>query len=237
MPVTTIDLQSLYRLLHKHFDDRHWWPGETPFEVVTGAVLVQNTAWANVQKAINNLKRVKALDPHVLINFPPPKIEELIRPCGYFRVKTVRLMSVTKWWLDNCDDDIQRFEGSSTAELRTALLEINGVGAETADSILLYAIGRPVFVIDAYTRRIMTRLGYTPDDITYNDLQAFFQKRLTPELALYNDFHAQFVALGHNHCRPTPDCTDCPLNFLCQYARSLNQDEPSSLELGEPSDE
>ncbi len=215
-----LDSQSLlniYRSLRARFGHRCWWPGETPFEVVVGAILTQNTAWVNVEKAIANLKRAEMLTVEALLDESLERLSELIRPSGYYNQKALRLRAISRWFWDRCRGDPLNFEPFATDVLRSELLALNGIGPETADSVLLYALNRPVFVIDAYTRRIMNRLGFVDEAVKYNDLQACFHLLLPQDLGLYNDFHAQFVALGKDFCRPKPACSDCPLTNACQY--------------------
>lgn len=205
-------LQEVYKRLFRHYGPLHWWPGETPFEVMVGAVLTQNTAWSNVEKAIANLKKHKLLSPHKLYRLKPSRLAALIRPAGYFRVKTKRLRNFLKFLLEECHGDIARLKRQPLETLRQKLLAVNGVGPETADSILLYALGKPVFVIDAYTKRILARHYLAKEKATYEELQALFTSRLKPNTPFYNEFHAQIVYAGKDFCRTKPRCEHCPLN-------------------------
>ena len=208
-------LLDIYRRLLDHFGPRHWWPAETPFEVMVGAILTQNTAWANVKQAIANLDGEGALEPKALAKVPLPKLRRLIRPSGYFNQKAKKLRAFLRFFLaEPYRGSIERLAAEDAETLREALLLIWGIGPETADSILLYALGKPVFVADAYTRRIFARLGLTAAQASYAELQEYFTRRLPPKLELYNDYHAQVVALGNKYCRARPSCGLCPLQPL-----------------------
>jgi len=210
------DLLEIYRLLFAHFGPLHWWPGETPFEVMVGAILTQNTAWTNVEKAIAGLKTAGLLEPRALAAADPDRVRELIRPSGYYNQKTEWLSMFVRWMLDDpWRGSIEAMSKADPAEMRTRLLSLKGIGPETADSILLYALGQPVFVIDAYTRRIFSRLGLTTPDATYDELQQYFTSRLPADVGLYNEYHAQIVFLGKDYCRKVPRCEGCPLAGIC----------------------
>jgi endonuclease-3 related protein len=208
-------LETIYLSLLGHFGHQDWWPGDTPFEIAVGAILTQNTSWVNVKKAIDNLKDAGMLTQSAMARLSPGELEELIRPSGFFRVKGRRLRS----FLDYLDGE---WEGDTSAALsgdlpsaRERLLGVSGIGPETADSILLYAGGHPVFVVDAYTKRVLTRHGLIDDAASYHDIQALFMDHLPADAALFNDFHAQFVAVGKQYCRPkNPRCSGCPLEGL-----------------------
>lgn len=204
-------LLDMHRAMLAALGPSHWWPGESPFEVMVGAILTQNTSWANVARAIANLRGADLLDPERLDNVPVDELAELIRPAGYFRLKAGRLKHFLGFLRENAYD-IPALAARDTAGLREDLLAVTGIGPETADSILLYALNHPVFVVDAYTRRIASRHGLVPEDIEYHDLQSFFADALEPDVALFNEYHAQLVRVGHGFCRKTrPDCAACPL--------------------------
>lgn len=197
------DLSEYYRLLRRHFGPQHWWPGKTPFEVCVGAILTQNTAWSNVEKAIANLKRAGALSPRVLYRLHEREIARLVRPSGYFNVKARRLKAFVAFLAEERRGKLQ-------GVTRDELLSVSGIGPETADSILLYACDQPVFVVDAYTRRVLVRHGIIPPSATYEEIQRLFR-----EPSLFNDFHAQFVAVGKTFCRPRVAwCAKCPLRVV-----------------------
>lgn len=199
------------------FGPQHWWPGETPFEVMVGAVLTQNTAWSNVERAIANLKGADALSVPAILGLEDAALAALIRPAGYFNVKARRLKALAEF-LDRAGvagDPARLAEGADPAALRQRLLGVHGIGEETADSILLYALGLPSFVVDAYTRRIFTRLGLIRGGERYGPQRRLFMDRLPADAALYNEYHALIVALGKDCCRPRPRCPACPLLDGC----------------------
>lgn len=203
---------SYYRAMLDALGPRHWWPARTPFEVCVGAVLTQNTAWTGVEKAIANLDGNGALDPKKLSALPQEKLEELIRPAGYFRVKAKRLRGLLEYLGQSCGFDLSVLAGRDMEGVRSELLEVPGIGPETADSILCYALGMPSFVVDAYTRRILSRHALVPEDIHYGELREFFMDVLDPDPALFNDFHAQLTRVGNRFCKPRkPLCDQCPL--------------------------
>ncbi|MBI4466778.1 MAG: endonuclease III domain-containing protein [Acidobacteria bacterium] len=201
-----------YRRLRRHFGHQNWWPGRTRFEVILGALLTQNTSWANVEKALANLRQARALSPEKLTSLPAGRLARLLRPSGYFRQKTRAVQGFLRHLNNGYQGSLARLLRRPTAELRAELLALSGIGEETADSILLYAAGRPVFVIDAYTRRVLARHGLASAQARYDELQSFFERHLPADPALYNDFHAQLVAVGKTFChRERPDCAACPL--------------------------
>jgi endonuclease-3 related protein len=203
-----------------HFGHLHWWPGETPFEVCVGAILTQNTSWSNVERAIANLKAAHVLEPGKLFALEEPKLAGLIRPAGYFNVKARRLRSFLRVLVEDFDGELERLFAGETAVVRERLLAINGVGPETADSMLLYAGGHHRFVIDAYTKRIFARHNWSGTDASYEDLQQLCERALDEKacharLDYWQDFHAQLVMVGKAYCRPRqPRCAECPLKPL-----------------------
>ena len=204
-------LLNIYRTLYRHYGPRHWWPGETPFEVIVGAILTQNTAWKNVERAILNLKKNKILTPEALLKIPRPHLARLIRPAGYFNIKSERLKYFVRFLRASYRGSLRRMFATKLPKLRRELLEVNGIGEETADSILLYAGAKPSFVVDAYTRRVLERHRYLQGDEDYRAIQRIFSSLLPKSLSLYNDFHAQIVEVGKDFCRKTPQCESCPL--------------------------
>jgi endonuclease-3 related protein len=207
-------LTEIYQLLLDHFGPQHWWPGDTPFEIITGAILTQNTSWANVEKAIANLKSADRLTPNGLRQFDVPQLAELIRPAGYFNIKAKRLKNFIDWLFDNYQGKLINLETIDTNTLRTELLSITGIGPETADSILLYAFGRPIFVVDAYTARIAIRHELIEPGADYEQLRELFQSNLPEDTQLFNEFHALLVRLGKEFCKPKAKCPGCPLEKL-----------------------
>lgn len=209
--MTRETLTQIYELLYEAFGPQYWWPGETPFEIVIGAILTQNTSWANVNKAITHLKSASLLTPEGLYRIDASELAGLIRPAGYYNLKTKRLKSFIDWLFDNYDGQLTNLESVATDQLRSELLAIKGVGRETADSILLYALGRPVFVVDTYTARIMSRHGLIEPDADYEQLRDLFESNLPEDIKLYNEFHALLVRAGNKFCKPKARCPGCPL--------------------------
>jgi endonuclease-3 related protein len=204
-------LQELYDKLYDRFGPGNWWPADTPFEVIVGAILTQNTAWTNVEKALNNLKSIAPLTPELLWNLPETSLKQAIRPAGYYNQKAKKLRAFLHVLFRQYDGDLEAMFTLDTEALRQCLLEISGIGPETADSILLYAAERPVFVIDRYTIRALSRHAFLPEEATYPEAQQFMTDHLPEDTALYNEFHALFVELGKNFCKPRPLCSGCPL--------------------------
>jgi endonuclease-3 related protein len=219
-------LLNIYRRLLAHHGPQHWWPAEEPFEVIVGAILTQSAAWGNVEKAIANLKEANALSPKTLRSLSTPKLAKLVRPCGYYRAKALKLKSFAYWLGNHHRDKLDRLFASNIDDLRQQLLSINGIGQETADSIILYAANKPSFVVDAYSRRIINRIGLAPDKNSYAAYQALFMENLPPDAALFNEYHALLVYLGKKVCRPKPLCPQCCLNKLCQFATRLDASNP-----------
>ena len=207
---------KVFEQLLKTFGPQAWWPAETPFEVMVGAVLTQNTAWTNVERAIANLKASGAFEPEALLLMPDPELAALIRPAGYYNVKARRLKALLDYFVMRYRADPARMRAEPPAMLRRELLDVNGVGPETADSILLYALGHPSFVVDAYTRRIFSRLGMVEAGIDYHSLQRRFMDALPEDPTIYNEYHALIVTLGKEICRPQPKCGRCPLREMCR---------------------
>ena len=206
-------LMAVYRRLHATHGPQHWWPGDSVFEIMVGAVLTQNTAWTNVEKAIANLKTAQALSPEAIVTASHRRLANWLKPSGYFNVKAKRLRAFCEWLINA--GGAKRIARLPTDILRAQLLEVHGVGPETADDILLYAFNRPVFVIDAYTRRLFARLGVIEGKEGYEVLRAMFETSLPNDAQLFNEYHAQIVAHAKNVCRPRPRCTVCQLGTLC----------------------
>ena len=210
-------LLEIYNLLFQRYGPQHWWPGDSPFEVMVGAILTQSAAWQNVEKAINNLKTAGVISPAALRNIPTLELAQLIHPSGYYNAKALKLKALVRWLRTSCRDNLDELFTLDTGELRRQLLDVHGIGPETADSILLYAGNKPVFVIDAYTRRIFSRLGLLQENDTYNAWQTFFISNLPQKIELYNEYHALLVRLGKEACRKHPVCNSCCLRAICQY--------------------
>ena len=213
-------LRRAYTLMRRRHGHLGWWPGDTPFEICIGAILTQNTAWVNVERAIANLKRAAVLDPHRLLALPESELAQLIRPAGYFNVKARRLRAFVQVLVEQFGGDLAVLMRGDTATVRLGLLAIHGIGPETADSMLLYAGAHPSFVIDAYTRRIFSRHGWCGAKTSYDELKrlcesSLKQKPASQRLDYWQDYHAQLVQVGKNYCRPkNPRCTECPLQCL-----------------------
>ncbi len=210
-------LQNIYHQLMDYYGPQHWWPADEPFEVMVGAILTQSAAWLNVEKAIANLKVVKALSPQALRRLSLPEIATLIHPCGYYNTKARKLKSLAHWLGEYCNDNLNKLFANNTDQLRQQLLSIYGIGQETADSIILYAANKPIFVIDAYTRRIINRIGLAPDSNSYTAYQSLFMENLPADARLFNEYHALLVCLGKNVCRNHPICQQCCLKSNCHF--------------------
>jgi len=218
-------LHDVYRRLLDHFGPQAWWPAETPFEVMVGAVLTQNTSWANVRRAIDQIREAGLLEPTALYKLDPEELAELIRPCGYFRLKAGRLRNLLRLVVEEYGGDVEAMLADDPDELRRALLAVNGIGPETADSILLYAAGRPTFVVDTYTHRVLARHGRIDFDAGYHDVQEYCTASLECDVQTYNELHALLVRVGHEHCRKRPRCAACPLADLLPDGRPLEPGE------------
>lgn len=202
---------NIYRKLYRAYGPRHWWPGETPFEVMVGAILTQNTSWKNVEKAIQKLKEKKVLNPEGIHRLKKSQLASLIKSSGTFRIKADRLKSLVNFLFEEYDGDLRKMRREEPGALRTKLLRIKGIGPETADSILLYGLNKPVFVVDAYTRRILSRHGIVSEKATYEEIQNLFMNHLPHDERLYNEYHALLVHLGKTVCKKKPKCDICPL--------------------------
>lgn len=215
-------LRTIYQAMLKALGPQGWWPGRTRFEVIVGAILTQNTSWGNVARAIENLRGAGALTPQALATIPPARLARLIRSSGYYNVKAGRVKRFLSFLGERYGLNVSRMLARRPSSLRKELLAVPGIGPETADSILLYAGGVPIFVVDAYTRRILSRHGLIAPDASYDEMQALFMGALPPDAALYNEYHALLVAAGKEYCRPVPRCAGCPLR------RDLEQHCPST---------
>ncbi|OGN98804.1 MAG: endonuclease [Chloroflexi bacterium RBG_13_51_52] len=205
-------LLNIYPRLFSEYGPQHWWPARTRFEVITGAILTQSAAWTNVEKAIENLKQAGALSPGTIRRMSQDKLAMLIHPCGYYNTKARKLKAFAGWLGEQYSDDLDRLFAQDIEELRRQLLNVYGIGEETADSIILYAGNKPIFVIDAYTRRIVNRLGLAPNINSYTALQRLFMANLPADTTLFNEYHALLVRLAKEVCRTSPLCRQCCLN-------------------------
>ena len=210
-------LLSIFDSLHAFHGPRHWWPGDTPFEIMVGAVLTQNTAWINVEKAIANLVADDLLDPVRIVSVRKDYLARRLKPSGYFNLKAGRLRHFCHWYIDSGEYVV--LAKTPTEALRQSLLSVHGIGPETADDILLYAFSRPVFVIDAYTRRLFSRLGIIAGDEPYETLRMMIEQTLGADVELYNEYHALIVQHAKDICRTRPECARCTLNVRCPAAQ------------------
>jgi len=214
MAKTSQTLMDMYRAMRQRFGHQAWWPGEGQLEICIGAILTQNTNWRNVEKAVANVKAAGLMSVSRLHSTPQIQLAQLIKPAGYYNIKAKRLHNFINRVCQSAGGDIAAFLGRSVQSLREELLSINGIGRETADSIILYAAGKPSFVVDTYTYRVLLRhLLIAPED-DYEAIKDFFESNLAQDVELWNDYHAQFVAVGKTYCRPAAKCEGCPLEGL-----------------------
>lgn len=209
--------KALLQIYQKMFDalgPRHWWPGETPFEVIIGAILTQNTNWSNVEKAIKNLKTAGKLSPEGMYELSVTELAELIRPSGFFNVKAKRVKAFINWLFSRYEGNLSKMFAQDLQSLRSELLSVKGIGPETADSILLYAGNMPTFVVDAYTHRIFSRHELIPEESTYDEMKSFFEENLPEDVQLFNEYHALIVNIGKTFCKTKKVCEPCPLKDL-----------------------
>ncbi len=215
-PPMRLKLEEIYNRLYAHFGPQHWWPAESRWEIMVGAVLTQNTSWRNVEKALANLKRAARLEPDAMRRTREATLAQLVRPSGYYHLKAKKLKALVKFLLERYSGDPSNFVGGDLNSQRAELLQVYGVGPETADSILLYVAEQPVFVVDAYTRRVFARLGFTKESASYDELQQLFMQNLPPSAPLFNEYHALIVVHAKDIClKRAPRCPVCPLDDLC----------------------
>lgn len=218
-------LEAFYASLLEHFGPSNWWPAQSPFEVALGAILTQNTNWGNVEKALEALDKATELIPDAIAALPVPELESLIRPAGFFRQKSIKINNFLNLLREHGglgkgreDMALSCFSAHETGELRELLLSVKGIGPETADCILLYALARPFFVVDAYTRRLFSRHGLVAEDCGYEELQNFFMDALPPDRVIYNEYHALIVRTGKDFCKKEKAlCVQCPLRPFLEY--------------------
>jgi endonuclease-3 related protein len=211
-------LMEIYDRLYGAFGPQHWWPGDTAFEMMVGAILTQNTSWLNVEKAIGVLKRKGVLTPEGLRQLKKPALASMIRSSGYYRVKADRLKAFLDFVWDDYGGNIKRMRTRPADELREQLLQVKGIGPETADSILLYGLKKPIFVIDAYTKRILSRHEILSEGVSYDETQRLFMDHLPHDERLFNEYHALIVRVGKTLCKKTPKCGICPLDRIAHSA-------------------
>jgi endonuclease-3 related protein len=208
-------LLEAYERLLAALGPQHWWPGDSPFEIMVGAVLVQNTAWRNVERAVANLRDAGVMEPRAMYALSPDELSELIRPAGYFQVKCRRLRNLLRFVIERYDGSLEARFGTDLATLREQLLAIHGIGPETADAILLYAAGKPTFVVDTYAHRVLARHGWIDYGAGYHDIKDYCESHLPADARLYNEYHALLVRVGKDYCRRSvAKCAACPLADL-----------------------
>jgi endonuclease III related protein len=207
-------LNKIYALLNDYFGDLHWWPAADPFEVMVGAILTQNTAWTNVEKAIRALRERSLISPEALFSITEDDLAPIIRPSGYYHLKAERLKAFVRFLMTEYSGKIERMKAEDLFRLRDKLLRVKGIGPETADSILLYACQKPIFISDAYTKRILLRHGLIGEDADYHSIQSLFMNHLQPDSDLFNRYHALIVNTGKTFCRKRAECEKCPLVIL-----------------------
>ncbi|MDD4873968.1 MAG: endonuclease [Dehalococcoidales bacterium] len=219
--VTDHLLKEIYQRLMTAYGPQQWWPAPSPFEVMVGAVLTQSTAWINVEKAIDNLKAAQVLSPESIRNVSFSDLAQIIKPSGYYNVKARKLKSLAYWLGATFADNIDKMAECDTKSLREQFLSVYGIGPETADSILLYVVKKPIFVIDTYTRRIISRIGLMLKDNSYDDYQRLFMVHLKADVVIYNEYHALLVKLAKEACNKKPLCRKCCLNDICRFYKEL----------------
>ena len=223
-PATLPELDAYFDALFQAYGPQHWWPGGTRFEVIVGAILTQNTSWANVERAIAELRREKLLSPAGIQRVPLARLARLIRSSGYFRQKARKLKAFVEFLQKHYRGSLDKLFAAPTGELREQLLSVHGIGPETADSILLYAGNHPVFVVDAYTRRILERHGLANGKESYEQIRARFERSLPPSVAMFNEYHALIVHTGKHFCRKQkPGCEHCALRSFLPPAAEVGE--------------
>ena len=214
-------LLEIYQLLYDHYGPQHWWPGDSPFEVVLGAILTQAAAWTNVEKALANLKEADCFSLEALRDISEEHLASLLRSSGYFNAKAHKVKALINHVWEKYDGDLDIMLSKDMVELRQELLSIYGIGEETADDIIVFAAGKPSFVIDSYTRRVVSRLGQAPEVDSYRAYQEVFHRALPADPALFNEFHALLDQHAKATCKKTqPACESCCLNLLCPFPRT-----------------
>ncbi|MBL7685710.1 MAG: endonuclease III domain-containing protein [Deltaproteobacteria bacterium] len=216
-------LDEIYQRMLSHFGPQKWWPAETPFEMMVGAILTQNTNWKNVEKAIQNLKLHHLMDAQKLYEISPEYLSQMIKPAGYYNLKANRLKNWVRFLIEDYQEDLDKMKNEPLSFLREKMLQVKGVGPETVDSILLYALHFPIFVIDQYTYRILSRHFLISEDAQYDEMQTFMMNSLALDVELFNEYHALIVAVGKNYCKKKPHCELCPLN-------GFNGHQPPTIE-------
>lgn len=209
---------EIYKILKEYFGEvGSWWPKDRPFEVIIGAILTQQSTWTNVEKALKNLKEANILTPKDIVELPLDSLKQIIKPSGFFNLKAERLRKISEYLLVTYSGDLELLFSKDKKILREELLELKGVGDETADSIILYAAEKTEFVVDAYTKRIYSRLKIVEENISYDGLKKYIINEIPEDLLTYQEFHGLIVLLGKNVCKKNPNCKECPLNSKCKH--------------------
>jgi endonuclease-3 related protein len=211
-------LLEIYENLLNAYGQRHWWPAKTPFEMMVGAILTQNTTWKNVKKAIMNFG--EQLTPEFIASVSNEELALIIRPSGYYNQKAIKLKALTGWF-ERYSYDVKQAIQMDGQFLRSELLEVKGVGRETADSILLYALNKPFFVVDTYTKRFLYRQGYDIPN-SYDELSLKIEESIPQDIYLYSEFHSLIVEHAKQHCKKNPSCAACPVEGLCKKRIELS---------------
>jgi endonuclease-3 related protein len=223
--LTREKIPAFYDALFNAYGPQHWWPADTPLEVAVGAILTQNTNWKNVERAIANLKREGLLEVDALAQVAPERLAEAIRPAGYFHIKAGRLQNFIRLVVDRFGGDLEALFALRTQTLRETVLAVKGIGPETADSIVLYAAGKPVFVVDAYTGRVLRRHGMIDRDATYEDIQQLMRSGLPDDVERFKEYHALLVAVGKRHCKKrAAECPGCPLREFLEEGQPVREE-------------
>lgn len=208
-------LLDIYDRLYDHYGPQHWWPSDSRFEMMVGAVLTQATAWTNVEKAISNLVAADVLSPRAIRDIGQARLSRLVHPSGYFNSKARKIKALATYLGERFNDDLDAMSREDSGRLREELLGVYGIGEETADDILLYAMGEPTFIVDNYTRRVFSRIGLAPDKTSYSIYRSLFMDHLPTGVELFQEYHALIVRHGKQVCRNKPKCHGCPLMSVC----------------------
>lgn len=228
---TGTELISFYQNLYGSYGSQHWWPADTPFEAIIGAILAQNVSWSGAHKAVLALKEADLMETDALLNAGPEIIASYIHSSRYYNQKAKKILTFLTFFSSKYKGSLDKMAASPISSTRKELLDLNGFGQETVDSILLYALNKPIFVVDAYTRRVGFRQGWFEEKASYNTMQEFFMTRIPPDVLLYNDFHAQIVYLGNQVCKKTPLCRICPVRKLSDF-HTCEYPEKNSITIG-----
>ncbi|MCX7913229.1 MAG: hypothetical protein N2511_01445 [Thermodesulfovibrionales bacterium] len=212
--IPNLMLLEIFSKLYSFYGPQNWWPAESSFEVAIGAILTQNISWENAKRAIENLKRENLLNPKALREIPIKRLSELIKPSGYYNIKSKKIKAFVDFVYEYSNGNLEKFKDINIDLLRSLLLSVYGIGPETADSILLYSLEKPIFVVDIYTKRVFSRHNLINHEATYDEIQRLVHSKLQRDSKLYNEYHALLVKVGKDYCKPKPICKRCPLNGI-----------------------